>query len=186
MRRIRMGRVWSGAYDRCLPGLMGAFLLGTVLGTLLALVWPSGLWIPSEWQRMLAGERLPYGRVLLRTLRFPVLLCLCACARMGRRLVRPALCLRGALLSYAVGCLLLQEGIPGFFLAVQLLLFHGFLPLPLLFFLALRCCALREPLPVDGALLRRLLAVGAFCVLCAGADWMLAPAGVSLLRWISG
>ena len=105
---------------------------------------------------------------------------------MGRRLVRPALCLRGALLSYAVGCLLLQEGIPGFFLAVQLLLFHGFLPLPLLFFLALRCCALREPLPVDGALLRRLLAVGAFCALCAGADWMLAPAGVSLLRWISG
>ena len=184
--RRTINRPWREETERLLLRLFGVFALGCVLGSLAGLAWPAGLLRSRSWTLRLMGETVPYGRLLLQTLRIPVFLCLCASAGRHRSLAWPALCLQGLILAYAASCLLQAQGAVGLLMAVAGLFCSGFLPLPLLFYLALRCCSLRRPLPMDGSVLRLLIGILLFCAICAALDHWISPFCFSFLLWISG
>jgi len=182
VKRRQIDRFRHPDAGHLLLSMLGIFAVGCVFGTLAGLLWPDGLDRSSLWELRLSGGRVPFGVLLLRSLRVTVLLCICASSGRFRALVWPVICLLGLQMAYEVSCLLQMHGAAGVWMAVSGQFFVVMLQLPLQFYLALRSSVQRRPLPMDGALLRLVVGILLYCALCAALDVWISPLFFSLLR----
>lgn len=169
------------ADKRALRQLLGCFFLGCLAGLICGVLRAES---SDGWTQWLEEARPPYGMLLLQFLRLPVFLCLCAYARVGRRLSALAIGLYGGWLSCLITGMLWSNGVLGLLLAVQLLLYGRLLPLPLCFCLALRCRVLHRPRAIGWAAAAELAAVLGLCALCAALDTVVTPVMQSLFLWL--
>lgn len=162
------------------------FGFGCIVGSIAGLCRIEVLFNGFSLNRWLNGESLPFGQLLLLTIRVPALLYLCASARIGKKLSPVVFMLQGAFLSCVLTDAMLRNGLFGLLLSLQSVLFSRLVLLPLLFGLALRCETLRQPIPLSGRTVLDLLLLLTICAVCAGADWLVTPRILHFLLWIRG
>lgn len=180
--RRRVERARGHAADgQALGRLLGWFFLGCLAGLVCGIFRARNIDGCTQW---LEEARPSYGALLLQSLRFPVLLCMCAYARVGRRLSVLAMGLYGGWLCCVMTQMLWSQGFLGLLLAVQRLLFGRLLQLPLDFLLALRCRGLHRPMEIGWAAAAELAAVFALCALCAALDAVVTPVMLSFFLWL--
>lgn len=123
----------------CLLALIVCFAVGVLLGSCFARLGGSAGWtqLSDCVQRCMDAERPGLISVLSVTVRYPLLLVLSGLTLWGAWAAPAILMARGFFLGYTVSCFALVYGVGGYALSLTLVLFHGLLLLPLLFWLGL-------------------------------------------------
>ena len=180
----RPGGRWTGRHEPLLHRVFVVYVLGCAIGALFGLL-PLGLPDQAIWHCWLTGQSAPYGKLLLRMLRFPVFLYLCASARTGIVSAYLAIGAHGAVVSYTTCCLVQREGSFGWLIAGLGQAVCGLLLAPLLFQLAVRCILRRRIQPLDGWTFRNLLLLLGICAVLSAVEYLLISKLMAFLLWIS-